>query len=80
MCPVKIITWNITQSCNFRCDYCIDSGDGKLLEKDRIDEGVIEEAFDKLGRDWIILITGGEPFIKINFIAVNTNLSTKSVY
>jgi MoaA/NifB/PqqE/SkfB family radical SAM enzyme len=86
----KMITWVINQICNFRCNYCLQWHNKKELVPIEIDK--LSQSLDYLGNDWVIMVTGGEPFLEKNFtglcqeiskkhyFAVNTNLSTKNVF
>ena len=87
----SMIGWIITSKCNFKCAYCFHDQNNNSLEPP-IELEIIEEAFTKLGQDWIIYISGGEPFLKKDFIricksitkhhyiAINSNLSTDNIY
>jgi len=85
------ITWKITDKCNFQCDYC------KVWKLNYKNEKSLplqeyERIFHEIGKDWIFIITGGETFLKKDFISIcksitqfhyisiSTNLSTSNVY
>jgi MoaA/NifB/PqqE/SkfB family radical SAM enzyme len=86
------INWEITQSCNFSCSYCINRFADKSTELRVHSPEEIRSFFDKTGVSWLILITGGEPFTypgfidvckeleKNNYLQITTNLSTDTVY
>jgi MoaA/NifB/PqqE/SkfB family radical SAM enzyme len=88
----NMITWNITNFCNFQCEYCINSNADDLAQIEGIDFLTQKKGFDSLGKDWIIHITGGEPFLMKEFInlcenistnhyiSLNTNLTTANIY
>lgn len=90
-----IMNWNMTNLCNFRCEYC--GGTEESYSKPHQDVGKysvdqISESFSRDGRNWMIYFNGGEPFLYPDFInlastlskqhkiALNTNLSSESVY
>lgn len=89
---LSMITWNIIDSCNFRCDYCNNIRAVNKNDREGLDFSLLKKGFDSLGKDWIIHITGGEPFLSKNILAIcemitqnhyislNTNLSTQNVY
>lgn len=90
--------WRINILCNFRCDYCFYSfffDDEKKQNSEYGNHSSIEKiinGFNKSGLSMLIHITGGEPFLKRNFLGIcdgltkkhylgiNTNLSTKNIY
>lgn len=81
-----LMTWQINNLCNYNCTYC-----GHFVKDDpdvyKYSPEHIMECFNRKGRIWHIIITGGEPFLYKNiieltklltsrhFISVNTNLS-----
>jgi len=83
-----ILIWQIIKRCNFSCSYC-----GVPNEKSEFDIDIetIKSAFNKEGKRWLVLITGGEPFLKKNivdiiealtdkhYVHINTNLSTANI-
>lgn len=90
----SMMVWKTNQHCNFRCRYCFCS-ERKLAREHplcgRHPPRRIARSFDRTGREWTILMTGGEPFLypdfidlclelsKKHLIALNTNLSTANV-
>jgi len=84
------ILWNITNICNLKCYYCIYAQYEKPFYYYLPDE--IEKAFKNSGKQWLILFSGGEPFLypnfleilkrlsKNNFIQISTNLTTDNIY
>lgn len=86
----KEITWTINEICNFNCEYCFQTHIKQALKP--INIKILSKGLDNLGKDWLILITGGEPFLEKNFVEIcqevtkkhylvlGTNLSTNNVY
>lgn len=85
-----MLTWTINEFCNFNCLYC---GQYKTENPDTGKYPVehIKNCFDKTGKKWHIIITGGEPFLYPDFVnlisaltenhyvSVNTNMSAANV-
>ena len=84
--------WVPLQTCNYRCAYCFSTLE-RLSQKLKI-HATVEEwraAFDAVGRTFMLHITGGEPTIYPDFVALcaalteqhyisfNTNLVHRSV-
>ena len=86
----RMITWHINDHCNFRCDYCLEWIHNKPLSP--VNVSGLAEGLSNLGKDWIVLVTGGEPFLEPNFVeicqeitknhflAINTNLSLNNTF
>lgn len=84
------MTWIITRVCNFSCDYCYQRRFKGTAKENRYSADVAKW-FNGTERDWIIYISGGEPFLYPKFVqlcralrrnhilCVNTNLSTANV-
>lgn len=63
---------SITEACNFRCSYCLPRGYEKIGDHDFLTCNEIlraVSAFAKLGV-WKIRLTGGEPTIRSDFLAI----------
>lgn len=94
--PTHHVYWQLNEMCNFSCPYCV----WRVVERNwtaehqdggRCDPERIAECFDATGHRWQITLTGGEPFLYRDFVAlaqaltrrhiisVNTNLSTSNV-
>ena len=83
------LLWNLTKKCNFTCHYCYFPHDNSLV-KDALSPDEITTFLDSLGGEWLVGMTGGEPFIyphfldicravtKNHIIGVDTNLSVSS--
>lgn len=87
----KMITWYISEKCNFKCHYC-----GVWRTKQNhllpIDIEKLTDGLNALEGEWIIYISGGEPFLEKNFVdickvitqkhflAFSSNFSTPNVY
>jgi MoaA/NifB/PqqE/SkfB family radical SAM enzyme len=93
--PGCMVFWQLNDLCNFRCAYCF-CGEEKL-SKEHPDCGKytpehIAKSFDDTGKTWQVHMSGGEPFLYPDFVAlcdkltdkhyisINTNLSTLNVY
>lgn len=86
----RMITWHINDICNFRCDYCYEWLKNKTPPPINLPK--LSESLRALGKDWIFLLSGGEPFLEPNFIeicqeitknhllAINTNLSLENTF
>jgi MoaA/NifB/PqqE/SkfB family radical SAM enzyme len=88
---LKMITWLINTICNFRCDYCSVSNRN---EKKSLPINVhnLSESLNLLKKEWLLHLTGGEPFLEKNiidicrtitrkhYLSINTNLSTNNIY
>ena len=85
-----MITWHLNDNCNFRCEYChtwLNTITPPPIKVSRLAEGL-----KILGKDWVFLLSGGEPFLEPNFIeicheltkkhflALNTNLTLDNIY
>ncbi len=65
------INWEITHQCNFNCSYCCNSNASKNSVHPAIFTPIrIKDFFDKTEKEWLILITGGEPFLYPNFVEI----------
>lgn len=73
----KSVTIQITDSCNFRCEYCIQQLPGKLLKAKPVNVDGILEFLDSQGCSWDIIVTGGEPFLVPNFVELAKRLTEK---
>ncbi len=64
-------------TCNFRCGYCGLVADGSVLDNSQLDQFRTKEGIDKIiqffeknrpgGKNWCIILTGGEPLLMPNF-------------
>jgi MoaA/NifB/PqqE/SkfB family radical SAM enzyme len=82
------VAWKLSDKCNFQCRYCYITP--SVAEK-TVHGSQIKKALKNTGKNWIIGITGGEPFIYPDFvgsckaltqeyrISLDTNLSPRSV-
>ncbi|MBN2776020.1 MAG: radical SAM protein [Bacteroidales bacterium] len=70
------INWEITQQCNFNCSYCSNAATVNKTPPPLVYAPIqLSEFFLRTGRNWLILITGGEPFLYPNFVDVCHELS-----
>ncbi|TVM19999.1 radical SAM protein [Oceanidesulfovibrio indonesiensis] len=85
------LMWNMTRKCNFRCHYCYYPHDNSPVQEN-LPVDRLRQFLDGTGREWVVGMTGGEPFLYPNFVdlcaaltethkvSVDTNLSlTKEV-
>jgi len=58
--------WKTNRRCNLRCDYCFSSGTDLAVEDPlcgKFSPDHIARRFDDTGQSWLIILTGGEPFL-----------------
>jgi MoaA/NifB/PqqE/SkfB family radical SAM enzyme len=84
--------WQINNSCNYRCEYCFSLDLFEPVTKHKYSNEFIAENFNKTNTSWLIVITGGEPFLHDDFIgllelltkkhtvAFSSNFSSKDIY
>lgn len=77
MLEKKSVTIQLTDSCNFRCNYCIQQLPGKLLKAKPVNVDGIMDFLDSQGCAWDIVLTGGEPFLVPNFIELSRRITEK---
>ena len=71
------INWEITQQCNFSCAYCSNYVTVNKVTPPKVyTPAEIASFFEQTGKQWLILITGGEPFLYPDFVDVCKELST----
>ncbi|MFH1671465.1 MAG: hypothetical protein ABH889_01665 [Candidatus Portnoybacteria bacterium] len=80
----KVVDWDITSRCNYKCSYCLGSGSSlpdnlkKIKEKNPDPLLILDNLFKKLSQDWNFNIGGaGEPFLAPNFLKVIEKLVEK---
>lgn len=71
------IIWQINNSCNFRCEYCFGLNLFEPVEKHPYSNEFILASFNNTGTTWLIVITGGEPFLHHDFIGLLKLLTQK---
>lgn len=68
--------WNLSNSCNYSCSYCYNRPvPGKKEITDSFSPEQISKCFDDTHKRWLILISGGEPFLVPQFPELLKNLS-----
>jgi MoaA/NifB/PqqE/SkfB family radical SAM enzyme len=67
---IKEIVWQVTDSCNYNCSYCMVSK--KDNHSDNYQETI--NKLKKLNGSWKITISGGEPFACKNFKSIITGI------
>ena len=63
------LIWNMTRRCNFKCKYCYFPHQSQP-EPDPVGPEEIGGFLDASGHDWVVEMTGGEPFIYPGFSEV----------
>lgn len=71
------INWEITQNCNFACEYCINPDVNLVPPPPIFSPEELKHHFDRTNKSWLILITGGEPFLYPDFVKVCKVLTEK---
>ncbi len=74
--PNRII-WNINRNCNLKCEYCYYSDTHNKNKSSFLSPEEIEKAFEKTNKKWLILLSGGEPFIYQDIYKILNRLSQK---
>jgi organic radical activating enzyme len=69
------INWEITRHCNFSCSYCINKQGFNEFDTPVFTPEEIYSFFNNTEKEWLILITGGEPFTYPDFANVCKKLS-----
>ncbi len=83
--------WVLNLICNYRCGYCISSAprDPPLVGK--LSPSKVLDFFNSTGKTWMLHLSGGEPFMYPEFVAlcsalctshyisINSNLTTRHV-
>jgi MoaA/NifB/PqqE/SkfB family radical SAM enzyme len=68
------LMWNMTRTCNFRCHYCYyPPSPGPVAEN--LPVAALKEFLDATGREWVVGMTGGEPFLYPDFVGLCATLS-----
>jgi len=90
-----IMTWTLNKLCNYRCDYCFLTDEflsNEHPETGKYSHEYIADCFDRSAKNWLIILSGGEPFLYPDFvglaetltknhhIVINSNLSMKSAF
>jgi MoaA/NifB/PqqE/SkfB family radical SAM enzyme len=70
--------WHLLWTCNYRCPYCFVSPE-KLGSKIKVAASAEEwgAAFDTTGKRWLIHMTGGEPTVYPDFLALCETLTKR---
>lgn len=55
------VSWNITLACNYQCSYCTQRGSRR--DRPPLEAACFLSAFARLGGDWEVKLSGGEPFV-----------------
>lgn len=62
------LTWQMFHTCNFNCSYCYSSYEKIKKVKNYLPTEIIATTLKKLGNQWILGMTGGEPLLHPNFV------------
>ncbi len=68
------IHWKMSKGCNFGCSYC---GCKNKYALDFLPIEAITETLKKLGKEWVLIMLGGEPLLHPNFVEI-CKIVTKS--
>lgn len=71
------IIWQINNSCNYRCKYCFSLDLFEHSNEQLYSNEHIANSFNKTGTSWLVVITGGEPFLHKDFIGILKLLTQK---
>ncbi len=69
-----VIIWCVTRKCNFKCKYC---GFASNAPEPAFDVDTMVKGFNREGKKWHIIVTGGEPLLKHDIIDIFEKLSEK---
>lgn len=73
------INWNMNLKCNLKCRYCffphVKKEDPDVFKHS---PEHISSAFERTGKEWLIMLSGGEPFLYPGFIKLCQELSKKN--
>jgi len=74
-----VVAWNITQSCNLKCQHCYSSAVSS--SKNELSLEQIKETIDQLAalKVPVILLSGGEPFMHPHLIDIITYIRDKGI-
>jgi MoaA/NifB/PqqE/SkfB family radical SAM enzyme len=83
--------WTLNLLCNYDCTYCISRAPKEHPLVGRLSPEQYLDFFDATGKTWLLHLTGGEPFVHRDFVALcqalasrhyislNSNLSSRRV-
>jgi len=83
--------WTLNLLCNYDCTYCISRAPKEHPLVGRLSPEQYLDFFDSTGKTWLLHLTGGEPFVHRDFVALcralashhyislNSNLSSRRV-
>ncbi|AGW14078.1 radical SAM protein [Megalodesulfovibrio gigas] len=70
------LMWNMTRRCNFQCRYCYFPHEAAPVEP-VVPAGVLLDFLDATGEEWVVGMTGGEPFLYPDFVDLCHELSLR---
>lgn len=72
------IIWNMTKKCNFRCHYCYFPHDNSPVTETLPTQKILDFLSTKKG-EWLVGMTGGEPFLYPKFVDICEKLTQQHV-
>ena len=78
MAKDNLIIWNLTRSCNFQCPYCYFPHDASPV-KVQFPLEKLESFLASTGKEWVIGMTGGEPFLYPGFLDICERLTRNHI-
>lgn len=76
--PTRHIIWNMTRKCNFSCHYCYFPHDNSPVTETLPIESLLN-FMDAQGGEWLVGLTGGEPFIYPDFVNICARLTERHI-
>ena len=68
------VMWNMTRQCNYRCAYCYYPHVPPPV-RDNLDPDALLDFLDNTGKSWLVGMTGGEPLLYPDFVALCRRLT-----
>ncbi len=74
--PAHYVMWNMTRQCNYRCDYCYFPHVPPPV-RDCLDKTLLLQFLSETAEQWLVGMTGGEPFLYPGFIELCRDLTER---